>query len=208
MAINLVRADSANVAKFWKNILDDPKPENAMNDDNGNFWLNAQGRNSDILYFPGNDAQNDTREIRQPVPPHKRLFVAVNPVVITDFEVEKEAVTDKNLANNAYRDEKSASRAELTVEGPESGEFNLIPDYRRDNDNFQVTVRPPGTLWDVPAGEHDAAADGYYGIIEPLPPGDYTMTIDAKVDDPFPFKQRGAWTSEVTYKFKVVGPRP
>jgi hypothetical protein len=208
MAINLVRADAEKVAQFWKNILDDPKAENAMNDNNGNLWERAQGGNPDILYFAGNDAQNHTRVIRQPVPPGKTLFIAVNPVVITDFEVEAEAVPDKNLANNANKDEGSASKANLTIKGPESGEFNLITDdYRCANDDFQVMVRPPGTLWDVPAGEHKAAADGYYGIIEPLDPGEYTMTIDAQVDEPFPFKQAVAWTSKVTYEFRVVGPQ-
>jgi len=209
MAISFVKATPADVAQFWKNILDDPKPENAMNDNNGNLWDRAQGGgNPDILYFAGNDKQDHTREIRQPVPPRKRLFVAVNPVIITDFEVEAEEVPDKDLANNARKDESSASKANLTITGPESGEFNLIADdYSCHNDDFQVTVRPPGTLWDIPAGDHKAAADGYYGIIERLVPGEYTMTIDAQVDKPFPFKQPGEWTSKVKYKFRVVGPQ-
>ena len=205
MAINHDPADAENVAQFWKNVLDDSIPQNAMNDTNGNLWARAQGGNPDILYFAGNDKQNHNRSNIPPVPPGKRLFVAVNPVEVTDFEVAAEAVPDKDLANNARKDEDSASKADLIIN---TQQIDLIArKYRRANGDFQINAPPPGTLWGIPNGSHHASADGYYIIIEPLDPGDYTMVIDAQVDKPFPFKQSGAWTSKVTYKFKVVGPQ-
>jgi hypothetical protein len=199
MAINSGPADSTNVEQFWKNILDDPVPQNAMNDNNGTRWQNAQGGN--VLYFPGNDAQNHTRVITQSVPSNKRLCIAVNPVIITDHE----AGSNTGLAGLAQKDENSASKANLTINGQR---FDLIAlNYRCANGGFQIRAPPAGTLWGIPNGPHDAAADGYYTIIEPLDPGDYTMEIDAQVDDPFPFNQPPvAWTSKVTYNFKVVGP--
>jgi hypothetical protein len=206
MAINLGPADAENVAQFWKNILDDPIPQNAMNDNNGNLWVRAQGGNPDILYFAGNDRQNHNIRNIPPVPPGKRLFVAVNPVEVTDFEVEAEAVPDKDLANNSRRDEDSASKADLIINNQR---IDLIArGYRCANGNFQINAPPAGTLWGIPNGSHPCAADGYYTIIEPLDPGDYTMEIDAQVDKPFPFKQSVAWTSKVIYKFRVVGPPP
>jgi hypothetical protein len=205
MAINHGPADAENVAQFWKNVLDDSIPQNAMNDTNGNLWVRAQGGNPDILYFAGNDKQNHNRPNIPAVPPGKRLFVAVNPVVVTDWEVEAEAVTDKDLANNARKDEGSASKADLIIN---TELINLIAlKYRCANGDFQINAPPAGTLWGIPKGPHHAAADGYYTIIEPLDPGDYTMEIDAKVGMPFPFKQPVAWTSKVTYKFRVVGPQ-
>jgi hypothetical protein len=206
MVIKHGPADAGNVAQFWINILDDSVAENAMNDNNGNLWVRAQGGNPDILYFAGNDRQNHNRPNIPPVPPGKRLCVAVNPVEVTNWEVEAEAVTDKDLANNARRDEDSASKADLIINNEL---IDLIAQkYRCANGHFEINAPPAGTMWGIPSGSHPCAADGYYIIIEPLDPGDYTMVIDAKVDKPFPFKQPVAWTSKVTYKFRVVGPPP
>jgi hypothetical protein len=205
MVIKHGPADAGNVAQFWINILDDPIPQNAMNDNNGNLWVRAQGGNPDILYFAGNDRQNHNRPNIPAVPPGKRLAFGVNPAEVTDWEVESEAVPDKNLANNARRDEDSASKADLIINNER---IDLIAlGYRCANGDFEINAPPGGTMWGIPEGPHPCAADGYYIIIEQLDPGEYTVVIDAQVDKPFPFKDSVAWTSKVTYKFRVVGPQ-
>jgi hypothetical protein len=198
MAINLLPADSTRVQQFWKNILRHPdNNQNPMNDNNGNSFDNAQG-GSNVLFFAGNNAQNQTRRIH-PIP-GRRLFIAVNPVVIVDSE----AAPDTDLASIAKADEDpdSASKANLTVNGQA---FNLLTGgYRCPTGDFQITVPAAGTLFQVPPGQHNAVADGYYGIIESLPlADDNTIVIDAQVDKPF--KQPAPWTSKVTYNFRIVG---
>jgi hypothetical protein len=211
--INLVPADSTNVQIYWQNVLKHsihPPNDNPMDDDNGSRFDRAQG-NSDVLFFPGNDAQDHTRNIR-PVPFNKRLFFAVNPVIITDDEVKNEPnLPDKDLSNNAEKDESTASRAKLTItiNGKKEKDEDLIdPKYKVPTGDFEVTFPSSGGRWGVSGGKHHAAADGYYAIIDtPLERGDYKIEIDAVVDEPFPFKQTGPWTSKVTYNFGVVGPQ-
>jgi hypothetical protein len=194
-------AESADVQKFWQNVLRhsiNPPNDNPMDDDNGSRIDRAQG-NSNLFFFPGNDAQVHTRNIH-PIPSNKKLFFAVNPVIITDDEVKNEP--DKDLSSNARKDEDTASRAILRINGKE--EIDLIAKkYRVPTGNFSVTFPASGGRWGVSGGSHEAAADGYYVIIE-LEPDDYNIEIDAVVDKPFPFKLPTTWTSKVTYKFKVV----
>lgn len=199
--VNLVPADASNVVKYWQNVLKHPISENPMDDDNGNRFDRAQG-NSDVLFFAGNDAATHTRNISTPIPSNKRLFVAVNPVIITDYEVQNEP--DKNLSSNAKKDEDTASRAILRIDGKE--EFDLIAKgCRVPTGTFTVSFPPSGGRWGVSGGDHEAVADGYYAIIDKLEAGDHRLEIDAIVEKPFPFKQPVRWTSNVTYNFKVVG---
>jgi len=194
MSSNLSPADSTRVQRYWQNVLRHPVNQNPMNDNNGNLWQNAQG--GDVLYFPGNDAQNHTRTITQPIPPNRRLFVAVNPVVVT----QQEAGTNTDLAGIAKTDEDSASRANLTID---TQQFDLLAlNLRCPTGTFQVNFPAGGGMWGI-RGQQNAVADGYYGIVEPLGPGNHTMTIDAQVDNPC-CNQPAPWTSRVTYNFRVV----
>jgi hypothetical protein len=214
MIINIVPTDSEHVQAYWRNILSLPdNAQNPMNDKSGNSFDIAQGGNAssaqggNVLYFVGNNAENHTRNIPHPIPTGNSLFVGVNPVVIVDSE----AAPDTNLSGIAEADENTASRAFLTIETQftiSTITFDLLKgdlgNFRCPTGDVQLTAPTDGTLFGVPAGPHNAAADGYYAIVQPLDPGNYTMTIDARVEQPF--KQQAPWTSSVTYNFDVVGP--
>lgn len=192
-------AESAEVQTFWKNVLRHPININPMDDETGNSFDRAQS-NGNLLFFAGNDAKDHTRTIPRTIPSGKSLLFAVNPVIITDFEVKD--LENKDLASNATKDEDSASLAKLQIN--DNDPIDLIAEnYRVPTGSFEVTFPPTGGRWRVP-GRQSAVADGYYLIIEGLERGDYKVKIDAEVADPFPFDKSPPWTSKVTYKFKVV----
>jgi len=193
------KPNEKQVVNFWQLILGKPTTQNPMTDNNGALSLHGQDPSNNPLYLSGNTGGNNTRNIPNPIPSGREIFIAVNPVVVTEPEA-KPNNTPADLRKIANDDEDSATKANLTI----NGEVHDLKtqNFRVPTEPFDVTL-PPNALWGAaPPGTCKAAADGYYAITNALTAGNYRIDIDAEVSNSF--EKSAPWQSKVTYNFKVV----
>ena len=195
----LSKPNEQQVVKFWQLILETPTNQNPMTDSSGGLSLHGQDPSNNPLYLSGNTGGNNTRNIPNPIPSGREIFIAVNPVVVTEVEA-KAKNTSADLRKLASDDEDSATKANLTING-EVHDLKTL-NFRVPTEPFNVTL-PPEALWGAsPPGTSKAVADGYYAITNALTPGNYKIDIDAEVSNSF--EKSAPWQSKVTYNFKVV----
>jgi hypothetical protein len=181
-----------HIIDYWKEVLAIPAPKNPMEDKTGATYALNPAASMACLY--GNTGGTHDRAIKQTIPSEKGLFISINPVVATTAEAPGQSID--NLAKD---DAGSTSKTTLRI----NDETFSLPDlekYRFHTREFDAEFGNPG-LAGAKAGATKAVADGYYVITKPLPPGEYTVITEAEVDKPF--DQKDAWTSRVTYRFKV-----
>jgi hypothetical protein len=194
--VAILKPSKEDVQNYWQFILQNPANQNPLSDHDGTLCLQVQNPSSGLLYLCGNCGGYDLRNIPIPIAPDQPIFVAVNPVIITEPEAGGPNADLKKLAND---DEDSASKALLTINDEVHDLIAL--NYRVETDPFDVTV-PDNGIFSYPPGHWKAVADGYYAIIPELPPGDNNkIEIDAVVDKPA--DQEDPWESKVNYNFKV-----
>jgi hypothetical protein len=170
-------ADKQHVVNYWTRILQTPEDQNPINEND----LSANP-----IYLIGNFGGTTNNRLPNPISSKQSIFVPVNPVVIS----EPEASPDTDLEGIAEKDESSASQADLEVDGEK---YNVQdPKFRVDTGRFPVGP---------PTGPCKAAADGYYVVIDPLPPGEHKIIFEAKVEKPY--KETSPWRSRNTYTFEV-----
>lgn len=188
------KPNEEDVVNYWKLVLQNPSNQNPMTDHNGSLSLHGQNPSNNLVYLSGNTGGNDSRNIPGQLTSDRAIFVAVNPVVITEPEAP-----NADLKQTAKNDEDSATKANLIINGKV---HDLKAEgFRVGTDVFEVTL-PANALFNYPSGQCKAVADGYYAIIEGVPPGnDNKIEIDAAVANPH--NQPAPWESKVTYNFKV-----
>lgn len=176
-------ADKQHVIKYWKGILEASKDQNPIDDDDGS----KHDLSTDLVYFIGNFGGTSNRRLTKPISSKQSIFVPVNPVVIS----EPEASPETDLEGIAEKDENSASISELEIDNVKHDVGDNK--YRVDTERFNVNL---------PSGPCKAVADGYYVVIDPLPPGkNHKIAFTGKVEEPY--KQSRPWHSKVTYTFDV-----
>lgn len=181
-----------HIIDYWKDVLAIPAPKNPMEDKTGaNYSFNPTASMA-CLY--GNTGGTHTRTIQQNIPSDKGVFISINPVVVTTAEAP-----GQSLDNLARDDAGSTSKTTLQINN-ETYSLQDLEKFKFHTREFDAEFANPG-LGGMKAGPTKAVADGYYVITKPLEPGEYTVVTEAEVDKPF--DQKGAWTSRVTYKFKV-----
>jgi hypothetical protein len=192
------KPNQQDVVAFWQLVCRIPSPQNPYLDSTGQSSLGEQENSTGLLYLSGSNGPSRVRNIPQNIGSGREIFIAVNPVVVT----EPEAGTNNtgSLKQFAKEDEDSATRADLTINGQSQ---HCIPNYRVGTNPFNVTF-PDDAIFNAPKGTFPAVADGYYAIIEGLPPGNNKIVIDAEVRTPFPgFKEPKPWKDNVTYNIKI-----
>jgi hypothetical protein len=194
--VQVLPANKQNVIEFWQRICGFPAAQNPMLDTTGGLVLSGQ-LTSGLLFLPGSRGPKVIRNIPQNLPPGRDIFIAVNPVVVTEPEAGTNNTND--LVRFAREDEDSATSAKLTINGQSHN--LLIPSHRVGTGPFNVNF-PNNPIFGGQSGTFPAAADGYYAIIQGLPPGNNMIEIDAQVNSPFPaFHEPVPWKDNVTYNF-------
>lgn len=196
---SISKPSEQEVITYWQLVLKISDDQNPINDANGTTALRGQNGSNKIIYLSGNNATKHSRKIPQKIPSGRCIFLAVNPVEVSQPEA-KPNDTIPELQKFANDDENTATRANLTINGQVNDLIKLK--YRVPTKGFRVTLPPNALFGAKPPGEYDAAADGFYAITEELAEGKYNIVIDAEVAKPF--KQSAPWTSNVTYDFEVV----
>jgi hypothetical protein len=192
------KPNQQDVVAFWQLVCSIPSPQNPYLDSTGQSSLREQENSTGLLYLSGSNGPSRVRNIPQNIGSGREIFIAVNPVVVT----EPEAGTNNtgSLKQFAKEDEDSATKADLTINGQSQ---HCIPNYRVGTNPFNVTF-PDDAIFNAPKGTFPAVADGYYAIIEGLPPGNNKIVIDAEVRTPFSgFKEPKPWKDNVTYNIKI-----
>lgn len=111
------------------------------------------------------------------VPAGKAILIPVNVVACTFAELNVE--TEEELRTCAEEDESSNPGLFLSVDGREIRE---IEKYRVDSRAFDITL-PDEPIVGEP-GSTRGVSDGYWIILEPLPPGKHEIHFMASLTDP------------------------
>jgi hypothetical protein len=170
-------AEKQHIINYWSRLLKTPEGQNPTNENDlsGNPY-----------YLIGNFGGTTNTRLPNPISSKQSIFVPVNPVAIS----EPEANPETDLEGIAEADENSASQADLEIDGEK---YNVQDTkYRVGTGRFPVNP---------PTGPCKAAADGYYVVIDPLPPGEHKIIFEGKVDNPY--KETVPWRSTNTYTFEV-----
>jgi len=189
------KPNQQQVEAFWQFVCSVPSAQNPYIDGS----LGGQENSTGLLYLPGSKGPSRVRNIPQNIASGRDIFIAVNPVLVT----EPEAGTNNtgSLKQFAKDDEDSATKANLTINNGQVE--SLIPNNRVGTNAFNVTF-PNNAIFNAPQGTFPAVADGYYAIIGGLPSGNNTLVIDAEVARPFPgFHEPVPWKDNVTYTLKI-----
>jgi hypothetical protein len=161
---------------FWQWLLSIPVSRHPAVDQTGEF---CQEQQSDLpvffLVFSGSGGADRTCDI----PAGKAILVPVN-VVECSFAELPTAKTEEELHTCATEDESSNPGLFLSVDGRE---FKELEKYRVHSRAFEVNL--PTDSW-IPGGPgtSSAVSDGYWVILEPLPPGEHEINFRASLTNP------------------------
>jgi hypothetical protein len=89
---------------------------------------------------------------------------------------------------------------DATVDGVK---IKNLEKYRTQSGFFNITI-PKDNIYDAPAGNFTAMADGFYVFLEPLPPGKHD--IDLKVSVLNPVDTSYNYNADWTYHLLIESP--
>jgi hypothetical protein len=112
------------------------------------------------------------------VPAEKAILIPVS-VVECSF-AEGSGTTEEELHTCAQEDESSNPTLFLSVDGRQ---IQQIAKYRVHSSAFNVTV-PENGMFGAKAGPTRAVSDGYWIILEPLPPGEHEVHFKSSLTNP------------------------
>ena len=163
--------------KFWQWLISIPVPKNPAIDQTGEFCLEKQNDNQSVFYlvFSGSGGADRTCNI----PDGKALLIPIN-VVECSFVELPTAKTEDELHRCATEDESSNPGLYLSVDGKE---FKELEKYRVHSRAFNFTNPEDSWLSGEP-GPSRAVSDGYWVILEPLPPGRHDIHFKASLTNP------------------------
>lgn len=161
--------------KFWQWLLSIPVPRNPAVDQTGEFCQEKQGNDPVFfLVFSGSGGASRTCD----VPAGKAILIPIN--VVECSLVEIPGATEEELHTCATEDESSNPGLFLSVDGKELKELDK---YRIHSRIFNFTLPEDPWIGKDP-GPSRAVSDGYWVILEPLPPGKHEINFKASLTDP------------------------
>ena len=163
--------------KFWQWLLSIPVPKNPAVDQTGEFCQEQQNDDQPVFFlvFSGSGGADRTCNI----PAGKAILIPVN-VVECSFVELPAAKTEEELHTCATEDESSNPGLFLSVDGRE---FKELEKYRVHSRAFNFTLPEDPWLPGEP-GPSRAVSDGYWVILEPLPPGKHDIHFKASLTNP------------------------
>lgn len=164
--------------KWWQWALSIPLPINPLNDQTGEHWKTAQPT-SDVWFLAGNIGGvsktfphrsikiQSGRSILLPV-----LNCEANSLEYTDLK------THDDLVRHVIEDVNSVVKKDLFVNGVRLNPVRVPSDPRI----FRVTINENNLFGVKNQGSTDAAADGYWTFLKPLPRGRYTISFEGSCE--------------------------
>lgn len=160
--------------KFWQWLLSIPVSRNPAVDQTGEFCGEAQGNDQVFfLVFSGSGGADRTCS----VPAGKAILIPVNVAMCSYAEFP--GATEEELHTCATEDESSNPGLFLSVDGVA---FKDLEKYRVHSRAFDFSL--PSDPWLGDSGPSRGVSDGYWIILEPLPPGKHEIEFRASLSNP------------------------
>jgi hypothetical protein len=189
--------------QFWRWLCSIPADRNPVTDRTGLHCGEAQvGQPLFNLAF--SDMGGAERTCTLPAGQH--LLIPLNVVFVSKAEFPG-ATTDEELKNLAKQDEDSNPFIFLSVDGKDSSQLELIggekltdlKQFRVATEAFDVNITD-NPIFGLP-GPTRAVSDGYWVILEALPPGPHQIHFKARLTNPL--TDRLFYSVDVKYTITV-----
>jgi hypothetical protein len=163
--------------KFWQWLLAFPADKSPMTDLTGELCGENQNSSNPVFFlaFLGGGSAVRTCD----VPAGKAILVPINVVACFMSELAPAAKTEEELHRCAEEDESSNPGLFLSVDGREFRDLNK---YRVHSRAFDIML-PANAVGGAPGADR-AVSDGYWVILEPLPPGKHSVHFKASLTNP------------------------
>jgi hypothetical protein len=179
--------------KWWQWLLSMPIEINPMMDNTGERCEEGQG-SLPVFFLAG--AGGAVVERTCTVPAEKAILVPVSTVECSF--AEQSGTNEQELHTCAEEDQSSNPILSLSVDGRQ---IQQIEKYRVHSRTFNATF-PENAIFGAKAGPSLAVSDGYWIILEPLPPGEHEIFFKSSLTNP----TTGIlfFNSDVKYHLNVV----
>jgi hypothetical protein len=161
--------------KWWQWLLSMPIQINPMDDITGEHCEEGQG-SLPVFFLSGSGGSVAERTCT--VPAEKAILVPVSTVECSF--AEQSGTNEQELNTCAEEDQSSNPILFLSVDGRQ---IQQIEKYRVHSRAFNVTF-PENAVFGAKAGPSLAVSDGYWIILEPLPPGEHEIHFKSSLTNP------------------------
>jgi hypothetical protein len=162
-------------AKWWQWAFSMPEPLNPLVDDTGRNCANNQ--TGPVWFLAGTGGGAVTRECT--IPSDKGILLPIINIAC-DSATEPALDTEEELRSCAKADQDLVIAKQITVDGVNIGNLDS---YRFQSPLFSLTF-PESNIAGVPPQTAQAISDGFWILLEPLPPGSHEIHFKAALGDP------------------------
>jgi hypothetical protein len=161
--------------KWWQWLISIPAQNTPMEDNTGERCQEGQG-NLTVFFLSGSGGSSAERTCT--VPAEKAILVPVSTVECSF--AEQSGTNEQELHTCAEEDQSSNPTLFLSVDGLQ---IQQLEKYRVHSRAFNVTF-PENAIFGAKAGPSLAVSDGYWVILEPLPPGEHEIYFKSSLTNP------------------------
>jgi hypothetical protein len=162
-------------AKWWQWIYSMPEEDNPAVDDTGENCANNQS--GPVWFLAGTFGGAVTRECT--IPSDKAILVPIMNVEC-DSATDPAFDTESELRACAKADQDTVITKEITVDGVN---FANLDSFRFQSPLFNLTF-PENNIAGIAPQTTKAVSDGFWILLEPLPPGGHEIHFKASLGDP------------------------
>jgi hypothetical protein len=162
-------------AKWWQWIFSMPEEENPAIDDTGENCANNQS--GPVWFLAGTFGGAVTRECT--IPSDKAILYSIINVEC-DSAADPAFDTESELRSCAKADQDTVITKEIIIDGVNIGNLDS---YRFQSPLFNLTF-PENNVAGIAPQTAKAVSDGYWILLEPLPPGTHEIHSKAVLGDP------------------------
>jgi len=180
--------------KYWQWLLPISVDRNPLADTNGQHCSEGQG-NLPVFFLAPADKGSVQRTCN--ITAGKAILVPVN-IVECSFK-EFKVKTEQDLKKCATEDESSNPGLSLSVDGKD---FKNLQSYRIPTRAFDASFPKNGIFGVNSPGPTRSVSDGYWVMLQPLPPGKHQIHFHATLTDPN--TQLFSYNAEVKYNINVT----
>ena len=182
-------------AKWWQWVLSLPTDKNPLLDKTGELCNESQ-EDKDVFFLVGTFGGKVERTCT--IPSGKAILFPVV-AIEADFINTPEARTEDSLMKLVKEDQDSVTLASAKVNDSELTRTN---NFRFQSPLFNLSY-PSNNVYGVPPGQTIAVSEGTWIMMEPLPPGEYTLNFKGVILD---YSTTGPenFVTDVTYHIRIV----
>lgn len=182
-------------AKWWQWVVSIPAKDNPAADETGEKCGIGQN-NTNVWFLAGTGGGKVSRVCT--IPAGKAILIPIINVEC-DYLSDKSLKSESDLRQCAKSDQDKATNLKVSIDG-----FN-IPDlnkFRVQSTLFNFTL-PKDNTAGYPEGVTQAVSDGYWIVLNPLPPGKHEIHFSGSIAD---FTATGAlnFVSDASYDITVL----